>query len=99
MGAAKDVFDEMADNWPSEIIARTEIKVFTGGLISPKYIANLDSKGEGPFGRIKSGRKTGYQKRPFVKWLRERSIIEIPSHNPGLETYKLNALKKCHVVP
>lgn len=76
MGTAKDVFDEMADNWPSEIIARTEIKVFTGGLISPGYIANLDSQGKGPSGRLKSGRKTGYQKRPFVKWLRERSIIE-----------------------
>jgi len=81
MNAAKDVFDVMADNWPSEIIARTEIKVFTGGLISPKYIANLDSKGEGPSGRIKSGRKTGYQKRSFVQWLRERSFIEISSHS------------------
>lgn len=81
MKAAKDVFDVMADNWPSEIIARTEIKVFTGGLISPKYIANLDSKGDGPQGRIKSGRKTGYQKRSFVEWLRERSIIENPTHN------------------
>ncbi len=81
MKVVKDVFDEMADSWPSEIIARTEIKVFTGGLISPKYIANLDSLGEGPCGRIKSGRRTGYQKRAFVQWLRERSLIEIPIKN------------------
>ena len=79
MKAVKDVFDVMADNWPSEIIARTEIRVFTGGLISPGYIANLDSRGEGPSGRIKSGRKTGYQKRAFVQWLRERSLIVIPA--------------------
>jgi len=78
MGTTKDIFDEMADNWPSEIIARTQIKVFTGGLINPNYIANLDCRGEGPSGRIKSGRKTCYQKRAFVKWLRERSIIEKP---------------------
>jgi hypothetical protein len=83
MDLAKDIFDEMADKWPSEIIARTEIKVFTGGLISNGYIANLDSKGEGPFGRIKSGRKTGYQKRQFVKWLRERSKIEITGQEMG----------------
>ena len=76
MKVAKDVFDEMADNWPSEIIARTEIKVFTGGLINPRYLANLDCRGEGPAGRIKSGRKTGYRKRAFVQWLRERSEIE-----------------------
>jgi hypothetical protein len=81
MKVVKDVFDEMADSWPSEIIARTEIKVFTGGLISPGYIANLDSKGEGPSGRIKSGRKTGYPKRAFVQWLRERSAIENPANN------------------
>ncbi len=86
MNAAKDVFDVMADNWPSELIARTEIKVFTGGLISPRYIANLDSKGEGPSGRIKSGRKTGYQKRSFVQWLRERSFIEIPANNSWIDT-------------
>ena len=79
MEFVKDVFDEMADNWPSEIIARTEIKVFTGGLITPGYIANLDSKGEGPLGRIRSGRKTGYQKRQFVQWLRERSRIHLKS--------------------
>ena len=76
MRVVKDVFDEMAENWPSEIIARTEIKVFTGGLISPRYIANLDCRGEGPSGRIKSGRRTGYPKRAFVQWLRERSVIE-----------------------
>jgi hypothetical protein len=79
MGFVKDVFDDMADNWPSEIIARTEIKVFTGGLITPGYIANLDSRGEGPLGRIRSGRKTGYQKRQFVQWLRERSSILLES--------------------
>lgn len=75
VGTVKDVFDEMSDKWPSEIIARTEIKVFTGGLISPGYLANLDSRGEGPIGRIKVGRKTSYRKKSLVKWLRERSKI------------------------
>ena len=79
MEFVKDVFDEMADNWPSEIIARTEIKVFTGGLITSGYIANLDSRGKGPLGRIRSGRKTGYQKRQLVQWLRERSRILLES--------------------
>jgi hypothetical protein len=86
MGATKDIFDQMAESWPSEIIARTEIRVFTGGLINPNYIANLDSRGEGPSGRIKSGRKTCYQKRAFVKWLRERSVIEKASC-PSLASY------------
>ena len=72
----KDVFDEMADSWPSEIIARTEIKVFTGGLISPGYIANLDSQGKGPIGRFKVGRKTSYRKKSLVDWLRERASVQ-----------------------
>jgi hypothetical protein len=97
MGTAKDVFDQMADNWPSEIIARTEIKVFTGGLINPNYIANLDSRGEGPSGRIKSGRKTCYQKRAFVNWLRERSVIEKPSFSVS-ENARSMSQKEFHIV-
>jgi hypothetical protein len=97
MGTAKDVFDQMADNWPSEIIARTEIKLFTGGLINPNYIANLDSRGEGPSGRIKSGRKTCYQKRAFVNWLRDRSVIEKPLFAVS-ETTKSTSQREFHVL-
>lgn len=68
----RDIFQEMADSWPSPVVARTEVGKFTGGLISSKYIANLDSDGTGPI-RVKCGRKIGYPTRNFVAWLRDRS--------------------------
>lgn len=43
-----DVFSEMAARWPSSAVARAEAKQFTGGGISPKTLANADSKGDLP---------------------------------------------------
>lgn len=67
-----DVFQEMAESWGSQIVARTHVERFTGGMITPKTLANLDSLGQGPK-RIKIGRKTGYPVNEFVSWLRDRA--------------------------
>jgi hypothetical protein len=66
------IFKEMAENWPSQIVARTEIKDFTGGAISEKYIANLDSIGKGP-PRFRLGRKVVYKTADLAAWLKSRS--------------------------
>ena len=42
-----DVYAQMVARWPSSIVARTEIKKFTGGAISPKTLANKDSNARG----------------------------------------------------
>jgi len=68
----KDVFDEMADKWPSAIVTRPEVVRFTGGLMRGSFLANLDSRGEGP-PRQRIGRKWGYPVREFAEWLRVRS--------------------------
>jgi hypothetical protein len=68
-----DVFDQMADKWPSAVVARTEIANFTGGMLSSKYCANLDSLNIGCPGRVRVGRKVGYPVERFVEWMRERS--------------------------
>lgn len=72
------LFQELADKWPSAFVARTEAEKFTGGLIGEKYLANLDSAGKGPAGRIRCGRKVVYPVNQFVRWLQERSE-EIPA--------------------
>jgi len=69
---SKDIFQEMRDRWPSVIVARTEVEKFTGGMLSAKYLANLDCLGIGPT-RIVVGRKVGYPVEDFVIWLRSRS--------------------------
>lgn len=50
----------MKNKWPSVIVGREKIPEFTGGLISSRYMANLDSQGQGPPKKIKFGRKIGY---------------------------------------
>lgn len=76
MGAKQQSFwAEQAEKWPSVWVARTEARDFTGGAISEKHLANLDSAGEGPKGRIRCGRKILYPVKPFVEWLENRSTL------------------------
>lgn len=74
------IFQQMIDKWPSPVVARTEIEIFTGGLMTEKYQANLDSAGKGPEGRIRCGRKIGYPVRPYVEWLASRSELVSDRH-------------------
>lgn len=66
-------FQAMADRWPSTVVARTEIRNFTGGLYSPGRLANLDSLGEGPREKVRVGRKVCYPVTSLIEWLEERS--------------------------
>ncbi len=70
-----NLLSSMADKWPSPIVARTEAEKFTGGLISEKYLANLDCVNKGPAGRIRIGRKIVYPVQEFIKWLAARSEV------------------------
>ena len=69
---AFDILDEMAATWPSPVVARTEVATFSGGLLHPRTMANLDSKGEGPEETVTYGRKRAYVKRSLVAWMRRR---------------------------
>ena len=77
----KPDLSHLAEKHPSTIITISKIKEFTGGLINESYLANLDSIGQGPPGRFRSGRKIAYPVHEFIKWLENRSeIIERSDH-------------------
>ena len=63
------IFQSMADKWPSSIVWRGMIADFTGGIIQPPAIANLDSQGKGP-PKIKIGRKIAYPVPGLIEWLK-----------------------------
>ncbi len=65
-------FREMAEKWPSTVVARGQVKTFTGGALSGKTVANADSQGNGPEGRFKVGRQTVYPVTNFISWLEKR---------------------------
>ena len=54
------------------IVARTEIPRFTGGAIAVGTIANEESRGKGPEGSFKIGKKKCYSKEPLVDWIISR---------------------------
>ncbi len=67
----EDIFAQMAARWPSAVVARAEIKNFTGGGISPKTVANADSNGTGPSRRFFIGRRVCYLVKDLMDWLRQ----------------------------
>ena len=62
----------MAEKWPSELVSRESVGQFTGGVLSPKSMANMDSLGEGPES-IRIGRKIAYRVDVLISWLESRS--------------------------
>jgi len=70
------LFQRMADKWPSSVFSRDQVKEFTGGLVNPRSLANLDSMRKGPDGRYRLGRKVFYDVEKFVVWLDNRAKIE-----------------------
>jgi hypothetical protein len=63
----------LAERWPSTWVAREEIEKFSGGILSCKYLANLDSRKIGPSGRIRIGRKIAYPVDALISWMESRA--------------------------
>lgn len=67
-------FALLRKSWPSTLVSRSEIGRFSGGIISPHYIANLDCRGLGPVERIRIGRKIAYPVDSLIEWLKNKSV-------------------------
>jgi hypothetical protein len=67
--AAIECIRQAAAKYPSTIICRDEVPVFTGGALSAGYIANLDSQKTGIPGAFKIGRRQCYPVENLVNWL------------------------------
>lgn len=63
----------LKESWPSPYVTREKITEFSGGILHPRSIANLDSLGLGPKGRIRVGRKIAYPIDELIQWMEERS--------------------------
>ena len=63
--------NKLAEKWPSAVVAREKVSDFSGGILHPRRMANLDSLGEGPE-RIRVGRKIAYPVKSLVAWMQTR---------------------------
>lgn len=69
-----DIYDELAARWASPVVARKEVNRFSGGILNPRTLANLDSLGQGPTGKFQVGpRQIAYPVKDLVTWMRDRA--------------------------
>ena len=68
-----DVFDQMAEQWSSPLVAAPEVKRFSGGILSGKTLQNLSSLGQPVPESLKVGNKRAYVAVSLADWLRDRS--------------------------
>ena len=79
----KPNLSHLAEHWQSPLISRGEVRAFTGGLLSEKYLANLDSRGLGVKGRVRIGRKIAYPVKNLIEFLENRSEV-VEDHEPAV---------------
>jgi len=65
------IFENLSQKSP-EIVTRKKLQELTGGLISEKTLANLDSQGDGIQPRMRFGGKVAYPKSAAISWLKKR---------------------------
>lgn len=65
----------LAASWGAPFVPREKISEFSGGILSARYLANLDCYGKGPEGRFKIGRKTVYPVNKLIEWMQRRSAV------------------------
>ena len=52
-----------------EIVTRKTLSELSGGIVSPKTLANLDTQNRGPTGRVLWGKKVVYPRDEAILWL------------------------------
>ena len=68
-----DIFQQMADRWPSNVVAQSKVSTLTGGVLSGKSLANMRSKGEDVPESVMIGSRRAYVVSSLVNWLRNRT--------------------------
>ena len=67
----EQIFENLSRSAP-EILTRKKLHELTGGLVSEKSLANMDSLGEGIQPRLRVGGKVAYPKEAAIVWLKNR---------------------------
>lgn len=70
----ENIFIELEKNWGCPFVLRNLVGKFSGGLLHPRTLANLDSLGRGPAGKINVGNRVAYPTTELIKWLEARTV-------------------------
>ena len=72
---AEEIILRAAESWPSKILTRQQVSIFSGGLVAPGTLANADSQGVGPENAFKVGRHVAYPIESVTAWLISRLSV------------------------
>ncbi len=67
-----NIVDMLEQAWPKLLVYRRDCVKASSGAITRKYLANLDSQGKGPDGKVILNGKACYPSSQFFEWLRRR---------------------------
>ena len=68
-------FKAMREKWESAVVARDKVGKFSGGLLHPRTMSNLDAKGKGPKRFRMGNRKVGYFVDDLIAWMMQRMEV------------------------
>lgn len=68
-----EIVDMLENAWPELVVYRRDCVKASSGAITRKYLANLDSQGKGPDGKVILNGKACYPASNFFHWLRGRT--------------------------
>ena len=63
------MFESLRNKWKSNIVLRTQLSKFSGGILSSSTMAKLDCKGQGIGKTIRQCQKVAYQIDDVINWL------------------------------
>ena len=69
----ENLLSDLGDKWPSKWVCRRSIGNFSGGILNPRTMANFDTRGIGPKGRVRIGKKVAYPIQEVIQWLEKRA--------------------------
>lgn len=71
-----EIYQKIAEKWPSEIVFRSKVSAFSGGILHPRTCANWDANRSWQVQKYKIGNRVGYLKADLIKILREKTKME-----------------------
>lgn len=63
------MFECLKNKWKSNIVLRTQLSKFSGGILNASTMAKLDCKGHGIGKTVKQGKKVAYKIDDVIDWL------------------------------
>lgn len=67
--------EKLIESWSAPLVARAEVGRFSGGLLHPRTMANIDAQGIGP-GKIVVGGKVAYDRDGLARWVESRAKVQ-----------------------